>query len=848
MRSAPELLAPAGGPDAAYAALHYGADAIYCGLPRFSARADAENFTLQQLGEAVAFAHAQTPRRRVYVTVNTLVLQSELPALIETLAALSGLGVDALIVQDLGVAAVVREHFPELRLHASTQLAIHNRAGAAAARDFGFKRVTLARELTLDELRDISALPGIETEAFIHGALCYSYSGLCLFSSQMLGLSGNRGRCAQPCRLLYQVQDGPAAATQAGYACSMKDLALPDYVGPLRDAGVSSFKIEGRKKNALYVAAVTSFYRGLLDGTLSGAERAARAADIQTIFSRPWTSLSIGSPRQRAVADADAPSHRGTPVGVVEAVVRAKAGAFWLHFRSARALEHYDGLQVEVPGPGKPFGFSVERLRIVDQPPSGAPQRRQARASRVGSRDVFTAPAGARVAVQLPAEGFPTLPLGAPVCCSSSQDVKRRYRFPKPKPRQFSVRQTVDVTVEASAHAVRVTGRVAAQSAGAQNVEAHAALKGSFPPAKDARDQATAARGAFEQLGDTNLALGRLDFRNPDGVFVPVSQWKQLRRAFAARMGEAFAAAQAERVARVSKACDIAGHQKARTSNAGKSASGAAESFLWSIKVDRLSFLSAFDDADWAGLDELVIGIARDPLPELAAGLDALARRIGRERIRLALPIITRAWEDEELRGRIEALRSSGWRAWQAANLSAWTYLPARLDVDADWPVHVLNVAAARAVLNAAALRVTLSPEDGLANYRALLAELGPRATVVVYQDTPLFISETCAYANLRGACAGPARCTRPLLSLVSAYGDRLLAVTERCRNVFLNQRPFCLAGRWRELRDAGAARLRADFVTRPYTAEEVRALWRQLRSGAAPAASHVANFDRGLL
>ncbi|HTU90768.1 MAG TPA: peptidase U32 family protein, partial [Gemmataceae bacterium] len=172
-----ELLAPAGGPEAAFAAFHFGADAVYLGLKKFSARAEAENFTLAEVDEITAYAHRLQPRRRVFVTINTLIRQDELAELIEAVAALADIGVDALIVQDLGVYHLVREHFPLLELHASTQLSVHNRAGAETLRRLGFRRVVLARELTFEEVRDITTTSGIETEVFIHGALCYSYSG-----------------------------------------------------------------------------------------------------------------------------------------------------------------------------------------------------------------------------------------------------------------------------------------------------------------------------------------------------------------------------------------------------------------------------------------------------------------------------------------------------------------------------------------------------------------------------------------------------------------------------------------------------------------------------------------------
>src|SRR5205814_2673076 len=184
--------------------------------------------------------------------------------------------------------------FPAVELHASTQLSVHNRAGAEALKSMGFKRVVLARELTFEEVRDITAESGIETEVFIHGALCYSYSGLCLFSSQSLGRSGNRGKCAYSCRDSYDVADAPMTLRDGsavkrdpsqGFPFSMKDLALPDHLPALRGAGVSCFKIEGRKKSPLYVATTTDYYRKPLDARLTAEERGIQEAELQTVFS-----------------------------------------------------------------------------------------------------------------------------------------------------------------------------------------------------------------------------------------------------------------------------------------------------------------------------------------------------------------------------------------------------------------------------------------------------------------------------------------------------------------------------------------------------------------------------------
>jgi putative protease len=535
-----ELLAPAGGPEAALAAFHFGADAVYLGLKKFSARAEAENFTIDEVDEITAYAHSLTPRRRVFVTINTLVRQDELPELIEDVAALDAIGVDALIIQDLGVYRLVRQHFPRLELHASTQLSVHNRAGAKALHRLGFRRVVLARELTFEEVRDITAAAGIETEVFIHGALCYSYSGLCLFSSQTLGRSGNRGKCAYSCRDSYEVagapltlRDGSAVKRdpRQGFPFSMKDLALPDHIPALRAAGVSCFKVEGRKKSPLYVATTTDYYRRIIDGRLSEEERPDIEADLQTVFSRPWTRLFLQSHRDKEVADRDTVGHRGTPIGKVEAVLDDATREPRLRFRTRRALEKHDGLQIDLPVLGKPFGFAVERLWLL---PRGKGKR----------QEVFEAPAGSLVEVSLPRE-HPDLPTGAPVYCSSSQAVKNRYKYEHPKPGAFRTRRPVEVELTLTADALTATGRIA------PDVEAKRTLPGPFDVARDAAAMAEAARNAFEKLGQTRLRLARFTFHNPDGRFVPVSALNQLRRELTAGLEEGLMRQQAATVERV---------------------------------------------------------------------------------------------------------------------------------------------------------------------------------------------------------------------------------------------------------------------------------------------------------
>ncbi|MBR5411212.1 MAG: U32 family peptidase [Clostridia bacterium] len=267
----PEILAPAGGREQLTAALLSGADAVYFGASDFNARRNAENFTDEDFYEAVKACRVRGVK--AHITLNTLILNGETDRLLRTLRLVAESGADAVIVQDLAVAALVKRHVPTLPLHASTQMAVHNLAGVKLLRDMGFARVVLARELSLKEIAAITKDAGVETEVFVHGAHCMSASGLCYLSAMLGGRSGNRGLCAQPCRLDFK--NG-----QRGHALSLKDLSLLDHLGDLAEAGVSSFKIEGRMKRPEYVAAAVTACKQALAGEHYDAE------SLRAVFSR----------------------------------------------------------------------------------------------------------------------------------------------------------------------------------------------------------------------------------------------------------------------------------------------------------------------------------------------------------------------------------------------------------------------------------------------------------------------------------------------------------------------------------------------------------------------------------
>ncbi|TGJ77000.1 putative protease YdcP precursor [Caproiciproducens galactitolivorans] len=253
-----EVLAPAGSPESLLAAVRAGADAVYLGGSAFSARANAKNFNDDQLKEAVSYCHVRGVK--VYLAVNTVLLQEELKKALELVSYACTLPVDAVLVQDTGLLLLLQTCVPQLRLHASTQMSVHTPLGARALYNAGIRRVVLARELSLAEIAEIHAAVPVELETFVHGALCMSVSGQCYFSSVLGSRSGNRGLCAQPCRLPFSVEGG------TGHDLSLKDLSMICRIGELADAGIVSAKIEGRMKRPEYVAAATRACRLAADG------------------------------------------------------------------------------------------------------------------------------------------------------------------------------------------------------------------------------------------------------------------------------------------------------------------------------------------------------------------------------------------------------------------------------------------------------------------------------------------------------------------------------------------------------------------------------------------------------
>lgn len=706
-----ELLSPAGSYEAACAAFRYGADAVYLGLSHHSARAEAVNFTAEELVSITAFAHSLRPRRSVYVAVNTLLRDDELPGLLASLEACEAAAVDGVILQDLAAYRVVRRHFPTLHPHASTQMAVHNREGAEAMADLGFTRVVLARELTFDEIREITTAVPIETEVFVHGALCYGYSGLCLFSALRLDRSGNRGRCAYCCRGAYEGPDGERA-----YPFSMRDLFLLDHVRDLRDAGVASLKIEGRMKSPLYVAATTDLYRRKLDGALEGSDdRRAAISDLQTVFSRPYTSLYLegyDNPPEKII-DAVSVGHRGSPIGHVAAVRRDRDGRRWLAFAPQRPLEVHDGIQVELPEGGHPFGFAVDAMRRAGE-----------------TRTRIAVPSRMRVEIALPPDA-PVLPQGAPLFCSASQAVRRTFDWPKPRASECHAATPIDVVVTLAPDGLRARATVPSLDLSAEVFE-----NGGLGVAQHPERTAEALRKVFSKLGETRWSLSSFQIDDPDRLFAPSSLANNLRRALTTALDERYEAARMERnglrAVALAEAC------------AAPVAAPALEKEERSAKVR-----FARRPEPFPAYDEVVLALSTGDCQEIPALLARLQDwRAVRSRLRIALPLVVRGREASAVEEAVRALLADGVTDWECADLAGLHLLRRlawgrSLAITADGSLYCFNRLAS-AELAEQGIIGAVAPAEADIEQLETMGGYAPNWVIApIRWRPPLFISET---------------------------------------------------------------------------------------------------------
>ncbi len=506
--SRPELLAPAGTLSAALAAYSAGADAVYCGVGRFNAREMGVNFSLEDLSRLSA--RAKSLNRRFYITLNTLIKEHESQAFIETLEDILKLDPDALILQDPGVAAFLSRNYPHIELHGSTQMGIHNAPGILSAENLGFSRVILERQLSLDELALIMPQSSLEVEVFIHGALCCSLSGRCLFSSWLGGWSGNRGRCKQPCRRRYEMESssggGGAESGEKGFIFSPRDLGSLDLIDEYRRLGIASLKIEGRLKQPDHIYRVVKAYRTLLDAEES--EKAEARKEAQSLLNGTFgRELSRGFSSAEDMKTLVQPDSAGISGQYSGKAVGAKKGSVTVLLEAAVALG--DKLRIQPMEGGEGAAFTVRSIRT-------------------GGGRVPSAEGGTEVVLECP------LPVRVPGNVFKIGESRKGMRIEGGSLPLYVRSRKVDLDIVVDLSGLKVS------AAGHHTWDGG----GPFNPASRAPLSREALEEQFRRTRNERLEAGRVEIQISGNPFIPASSLKQLRREFWSWLSEIYSKAE----------------------------------------------------------------------------------------------------------------------------------------------------------------------------------------------------------------------------------------------------------------------------------------------------------------
>lgn len=778
----PEVLAPAGDREAMEAAVRAGADAVYFGLQGFNARARATNFDVDELGRTMRWLHDHGARG--YVTLNTLVFDEELEAVERAVRACAAAGVDAVIVQDLGVAKLARAIAPGLPVHASTQMTCTDASSVELAKELGATRVILARELSLEEIAKIRSGTDVEVEVFVHGALCISYSGQCLTSEAIGGRSANRGACAQACRLPYElVVDGERRDTgDSAYLLSPEDLETSKQVPELVRLGVASLKIEGRLKGPEYVASTTRLYRKAIDaavGAGAGPTEEERRDALQTFTRGSGPGFFLGVDHQRLVEGRSC-DHRGLLVGTLRQVERAR-GRAWLVVKLESEVARGDGLLVE-------GGFASEgeiggRIWAIE----------------TGGKDVESAAAGSTVRLWLgPDAEVPDVPQASNrrVHKTSAPGVEKRIlaRVASSE-RKTSVSMRIagrvgepfvlEGTTERGAYA-RVTGDAAVEQARSAPVDEHV------------------LREKLGRLGDSPFELCALEVALPTGVIVPLSSLNRARRALVAALVEAAPPA-------VSHATtDAHCTDLVTAASVPERAPPSPGLFVLCRTLEQAT----------SALDAGAAGVYLDFLELTGTGeaLRALRARSGGAFVGVAPPRIRKPGE-EKIDRYIGSLAPDAVLVRGLGALRELGRTPSSGEAIGDFSLNVTNRVTAAEVLSRGLSAFTPSFDLDAAQLLALArTPFGPWMETVLHHPMALFHMEHCAIAALLSDGRDYKTCGRPCekhrVSLRDRAGmDHPVEADVGCRNTVFHARPQSAVQLLPELARAGVRRFRIELV-----------------------------------
>ena len=778
----PELLAPAGSLESFFAALEKGADAVYAGLQDFSARTRAKNFTLVQMERMLAYAHGQN--RKIYITLNTLVKEKELPQLVDTLAALAGMRVDGVILQDLAVARLIRNHFPSIPLHASTQMTIHNTPGVKMLEQLGFQRAVLARELAVDEIAAIAAASPVEIECFVHGALCFSISGQCFFSSLLGGHSGNRGRCAQPCRRLYNHRG------KEGHYFSTSDLSAIDMIPDLVKSGVKSLKIEGRMKSAEYVASVVEAYRAVLDAPAASHKEALTAAKgiLKYSFGRTPTKGFLASQQPDDIANPWQKGGTGRFIGQIKSIKGKN-----LIFETRDALHVGDRLRAQPKSDMAGQAWTVRELFV-------------------NRKKCMEAPAGSLVEVETPfsfSAGDSIYKVSSKEAYTLSDNACLR-RLEGGQGEKLPCRLTLKLIpvgedTTSSLATASPTPQPSSVKGGGVILCISASVSGyqhefSFPlgplePARSGDMQAVLA-GQFSKCGETPFRLESLSAPDFPAVLIPSALFKDLRRRFYQQLFEASSAVFREQLSSARKGA-VKELEHVRTV-----ARRIAPRETLAVVIDV--------PKEWRfpiqnGADATLLPLSKATIHQLASAVPRM--RGSEENIVWLLPFILFDRHIPLYRDTLRSLYSAGFRRFEAANLSHFELFRGfdGLQISTWHRCFSLNSQALAAWHELGATSATLYLEDDSANITDVLgAGVDIERRVMVYSPLPVMTTKIRikdVHANT------PLRSDRGETYRVTSH-DGLQTISSSL--------PFSLTARHSELRQRGCSSFVIDLSEEP--------------------------------
>ncbi len=779
-----ELLAPAGNLEALKAAVENGADAVYVGGERFSARQNADNFNHDDLLQGLSYAHDR--QVKVYGAVNTLIHNREVDQLLHDVYDLASAGIDGVIVQDLGIAHLLHETMPDLRLHGSTQMMVHNSAGVRYLQQMGIKRAVLARETSLEAIQTIISENLMEIETFVHGALCVAYSGACLLSSMIGGRSGNRGQCAQPCRLNYQLVDkqGQNLRYDVGgsHLLSTRDLSMLSHLPALIDSGIASLKIEGRMKRPEYVAIVVKQYRQTIDQYYRTGQLTVTAKsehELKQIFNRDFTTGYYFGNQGKELMSYSRPNNRGLSLGKI-----IDSDRRWLTIQLAEEMSIDDG------------------YLILDGDEEIAGKVRELR-----DKDGYLLESGHKgQIVRLLAAG--TVERPREIYKTSDNRLLQAAQATYRRPSTIGQR-AVDFKITAKlGQLLFLEGKSGQYTAAASSDYVVETAQ------KHPSDEESIIK-QLDRLGNTPFILGETSVVLDEGVMVPASELNKLRRTVI----EALMSQEDKPIVTLEEfeetAYEFLSHIPPKMEGYG--------AHLLSVAVsDGLAAEAALAN----GADIIILNIntlrGKTPLSEQDIQQLVEAAHIKNKRLYVAPPMIAHEGQTENIKRWLQTAKEAKADGIMAGNIGIFQLAKEAgwLNICADYTMNIFNDLTIKQLIGEEAVQVTLSPELNLRQIDDFSFIGNVPVEVIVHGNFPLMISEQCVCGSVLGDRSSKNKCTMPCQKGHYGLKDRMgmifpLEMDNQCRMYVYNSKGLNLYKRLNDLLNSGVDVIRLEAKER---------------------------------